>query len=173
MGICGWMQYVRDATRTLRVDLQAAPPSVPQARALVRAMAREHGAGTQDQERIGLAVSEAVTNAVVHAYADISGSLVSLWAVAARDEIWVLVADDGCGLGAAAQSCGLGLGVPIMEHSCDALGIKRRAAGGTLVEMRFCLSARALTTSGLGSRAEEGSLAPEVGVTLMLCEPCC
>jgi len=157
VGICGWMQYVRDATRTLRVDLQAAPPSVPQARALVRAMVREHGAGTQDQERIGLAVSEAVTNAVVHAYADISGSLVSLWAVAAPRP----------------QSCGLGLGVPIMEHSCDALGIKRRAAGGTLVEMRFCLSARALTTSGLGSRAEEGSLAPEVGVTLMLCEPCC
>lgn len=126
--------------RTVDVALDATPGSVPRARKTVCAIATANGACAEDLERIALAVSEAVTNAIVHAYGDAAAGSVELTAAAVDGELSVLVRDDGCGLGAAAASPGLGLGMGVMEYSADVLTITTRASGGTLVEMRFALN---------------------------------
>lgn len=106
-------------------------------------VAQANGASFEDLERVGLAVSEAVTNAIVHAYGRGSGSGAIRLTVAAVDgELSVLVADNGCGLGAAAPSPGLGLGMGVIELSTDALTITTRSSGGTLLEMSFKLRKR-------------------------------
>jgi anti-sigma regulatory factor (Ser/Thr protein kinase) len=128
------------SSRTLDVALEATPGAVPEARRAVSAVAVAGGAKGEVLDRISLAVSEAVTNAVVHAYGDSPAGSIQLLAAAAEGELSVLVADDGCGLGQAPQSPGLGLGMGVIEYSVDSLAISTRASGGTIVEMRFSLS---------------------------------
>jgi serine/threonine-protein kinase RsbW len=70
-----------------------------------------HAGATEDlADAVRLAVSEAVTNVVLHAYRDSSGS-VHVSADLAGSELWVLIADDGCGLRPVADSPGLGMGL--------------------------------------------------------------
>ena len=128
------------AGRALDIALPAEAHSVPDARLAVCKLAREHGAAEHELERVALAVSEAVTNAVVHAYGEGPPGSIALTAVVAGRQLTVLVADDGCGMGAAAQSTGLGLGLGILEHACDTLTLGEHSSGGMLVEMWFQLS---------------------------------
>lgn len=134
------------AMRTLKgpldVALEATPACVPQARRVVCAIAAQAGACEEDLERVALAVSEAVTNSIVHAYGGSGRGHIQLMAAAVGDELSVLVADDGCGLGSASASPGLGLGMGVIEYSVDSLTITTRATGGTMLEMRFNLRTR-------------------------------
>jgi serine/threonine-protein kinase RsbW/stage II sporulation protein AB (anti-sigma F factor) len=61
-----------------------------------------------------LAVSEAATNAVIHAYRERPGQL-RLHASVERGELKLVIADDGDGLLPRTDSPGLGLGLPIMS----------------------------------------------------------
>jgi anti-sigma regulatory factor (Ser/Thr protein kinase) len=148
------------SNRTLDVALEATPGAVPEARRAVSAVAAAGGANGDDLERISLAVSEAVTNAVVHAYGDSSAGAIQLLAAAAERELSVLVADDGCGLGQAPQGPGLGLGMRVIGYSVDSLAITTRASGGTIVEMRFSLSEQEQPLSRERTGSTEGSPDP-------------
>ncbi|MGD0197120.1 MAG: ATP-binding protein [Solirubrobacteraceae bacterium] len=110
------------------------------ARAAITAYAREHGAGPDLLSAIALAVSEAVTNAVVHAYRDgaVPGR-VELTASAARGELTVTVSDNGSGLRATRNNPGLGLGLALIAQSADGFDLERGSAGGLVVRMRFRL----------------------------------
>ena len=150
--------------RTLDVVLEAAPGSVPEARRAVLAVASEHGAGAAELERICLAVSEAVTNAVVHAYGGGYGEI-RLSAVASGRALCVAVCDCGCGVGAANVSPGLGMGMAVMTASCDALNVTPGRDGGTVVEMSFWLRELApeqavgeITLGASAARGSQGSL---------------
>lgn len=114
--------------------------SVACARDAVCALAAPAGASADDLDRIRLAVSEAVTNAVVHAYPPGAPGPVRISAAIAGHVLSVIVVDDGCGLGAARDSAGLGLGLALMEHICDSLMLGASRCGGTRLEMRFALS---------------------------------
>jgi anti-sigma regulatory factor (Ser/Thr protein kinase) len=111
------------------------------ARAAVLAFARRHRASSQLQSALALAISEAVTNVVVHAYRDRaeSGSVVVRAAVAA-DDLLVTVADSGSGLRARSDSPGLGLGLAIIAESTDGLDLRPVAGGGLEMTMRFSLT---------------------------------
>jgi serine/threonine-protein kinase RsbW len=113
--------------------------SVPNARAAVAEFARQAGMAKDRIEGLRLAVSEAVTNVVRHAYPSSSGS-VAVTAGQAADELWVLVADQGRGHQAPSPNPGLGFGLGIIAHECDELVILERSGGGTEVRMRFMLS---------------------------------
>lgn len=130
-----------DATQILSLDTsyEAVPGSVGQARREVVALAQRDGASDEDLERVRLAVSEAVSNVVIHAYSEQAGGLVSLTAAAIDGELTVLVADGGCGLGGAPRSEGLGLGLAIITQLCDSLTVMTQSYQGTQVEMRFRL----------------------------------
>jgi serine/threonine-protein kinase RsbW/stage II sporulation protein AB (anti-sigma F factor) len=123
----------------LDLSFGADPACVAEARGAVARWAASHGAAGWDVDRIRLAVSEAVTNAVVHAYADERRGAVRVTAGLSASELTVLVADHGCGIGAAPESPGLGLGLGVIDESSDAFTIMTRAGGGMQLEMRFRL----------------------------------
>jgi anti-sigma regulatory factor (Ser/Thr protein kinase) len=97
------------------------------------------GAPHEQVEAVRLAASEAITNAVVHAYRDGGDGQVHVTAAVISDELWVLVGDDGCGMQAESDSPGLGLGLLLISQECDDFTVVARACGGTEVRMRFDL----------------------------------
>ncbi len=113
----------------------AVAESIPRARSAIAQFAAATGANEEQVDGVRLAVSEAVTNAVQHAYGDRPGRVgLTGWLVG--DELWVLIADAGSGLRAASNRGGLGLGLALIEQASDQLTIVERAGGGT--ELRIC-----------------------------------
>jgi anti-sigma regulatory factor (Ser/Thr protein kinase) len=99
-----------------------------------------------DIAAVDLAVTEAVTNVVVHAYrhrapADEPGR-VRVGVAIESDAAWVVVADDGIGMAPRTDSPGLGMGLPVIAGVCDALEIEQRH-DGTRIHMRFVVDADA------------------------------
>jgi anti-sigma regulatory factor (Ser/Thr protein kinase) len=127
---------------SLNASYPAIPPSVPQARNAVVAFAARSGVGAEQLEAIRLAVSEAVSNAIVHAYDGRAGEI-HVTAGFAANELWILVADEGRGFHAPARRPGLGWGLPLIAHMADRFEIAERADGGTEIRMRFTVAARA------------------------------
>jgi serine/threonine-protein kinase RsbW len=127
----------RTGQYTFRADSQA----IAQARHAVVGFAREHGVPDERLHGIALAVSEACTNAVLHAYRDgaPSGSI----SVALELMAWSLriqVRDDGVGMRPRADSPGLGLGLPIIGRMADGFAVEPGPRGGTELCMRFDLA---------------------------------
>src|SRR5262249_41471763 len=87
----------------------AVAAAVPEARRAVGEFAAAAGVSDKELDAVRLAVAEAVTNVIVHAYGGGSG-MIHVNAAVASDELWVLVCDDGCGLHACESSAGLGVG---------------------------------------------------------------
>jgi anti-sigma regulatory factor (Ser/Thr protein kinase) len=123
---------------SLTLTFKAQPKSVPAARRALSDFAKAAGAPEDLTEAVRLASSEALTNAVLHAYRIESGS-VYLTAAVVNQELWVLIADDGCGLEPQPDRPGLGLGLGLISQVTDELAIVPRATGGTEVRMRFDL----------------------------------
>src|ERR671932_357762 len=93
-----------------------------------------------DDDGIGavrLAVSEAATNAVVHAYRETEGRL-EVRAHVADGELVVVVADTGSGLAPRPDSPGLGLGMPLMATVPSRFRVVSRGPG-TEIHMAFAL----------------------------------
>jgi serine/threonine-protein kinase RsbW len=135
---------------SLDLELPAVPASCPHARYALREALQSMAV---DIAAVDLAVSEAVTNVVVHAYRDRGpaeepGPI----RVALRiedDAAWVVVADDGVGMAPRTDSPGLGMGLSLIARVCDELEIEQRH-DGTRVRMRFGLGA------GAGGAGPEG-----------------
>ena len=91
-----------------------------------------------------LAVTEAVTNAVVHAYRDRGAAeepgRIRVALAMSEDAACVVVADEGLGMAPRPDSPGLGLGLSLIATMCDELQIDERVAG-TRVRMRFAVAA--------------------------------
>jgi anti-sigma regulatory factor (Ser/Thr protein kinase) len=125
--------------RTLSEAYPAISDSVPRARRKLVAFAAGAGADMDQIESVRLAVSEALSNVVQHAFPDAPGKIdVTAWIV--EDELWILIADDGCGLHAGRESEGLGLGLALISQVSDGFVVMERASGGTEVRMRFELA---------------------------------
>jgi anti-sigma regulatory factor (Ser/Thr protein kinase) len=124
----------------LNQSYPAAPEAVPLARRALTDVAAAAGVGGERLEEIRLAVSEALTNAVVHAYRGDEVGHFHVTAAVASGELWVLVSDDGRGLHAWNDSRGLGIGLSLISGLSDDFAIVTRASGGTEVQMRFDLN---------------------------------
>ncbi len=126
--------------QTERVEFPAVAESVLAARAAVVDFGIRAGLPPDRVEALRLAVSEAVTNAVRHAYRDGPGT-VRVTASVMFDELLVRVEDDGCGPDVPPVSPGLGWGCRLMELDCDRFSLERGSRGGTRVSLRFRLHA--------------------------------
>ena len=116
--------------------------SVAQLRQAVVDFAYEHGVPEPCLSDIRLAVSEAVSNAVVHAFRGRADGTV-IASVTTGDSAWVevLVTDDGTGMAPRDDSPGLGLGLPLIRHLTDQFEHRRPPDGvGTELWMRFLLA---------------------------------
>jgi serine/threonine-protein kinase RsbW len=138
-------QRIQDADATLSLELDATAASVGEARRAVAAYCAEHGVERGLTDRVLLSVSEAVTNALVHAYRDVDEparrriELETRRSVAA---LVVIVRDFGCGMRPRLDSPGLGLGLPLIAAATSSLQIDTRPGGGrTEISMEFELVA--------------------------------
>lgn len=129
---------MHDAVDTLNLTIRAEPEAVALARQALREFADAAGAPQEQVDAVRLAGSEAVTNAVVHAYRGEPGEI-HLTAAIVSNELWVLIADDGCGMEPRTDRPGLGLGLGLIAQVADELAIAPRASGGTELRMRFSI----------------------------------
>ena len=136
----------------LQLHSRADVPAIPKLRGQIVAYAEQVGAGESAQEKVRLAVSEAVTNCVVHAYPDGPPGEITVDAWLGDDRTLVIVVvDDGGGFRTTPVNPGMGLGLGLMAEMSDGLTIGTRdGRPGTSVTMRF----------GLGEPAPPPGAAP-------------
>jgi anti-sigma regulatory factor (Ser/Thr protein kinase) len=104
----------------------------------VVAFAARHGASRNAQNDIALAVSEALTNAVVHAFVLQPAGTMSLLAEAAADVLLIRIADDGSGMSPRADSPGMGVGLNLIAHLTSSIEFHPGPRGtGTELRLRF------------------------------------
>jgi serine/threonine-protein kinase RsbW/stage II sporulation protein AB (anti-sigma F factor) len=116
----------------------AAPQSVGRLRTAVVQFAAAAGFPREALGDVRLAVSEALTNAVVHGYREGATGEVSVRARLHRaGGLEVVVEDTGIGLAPRLDSPGLGIGLPMIAALTAASSVTARAGGGTVVRMTF------------------------------------
>jgi anti-sigma regulatory factor (Ser/Thr protein kinase) len=104
----------------------------------MRAFAGEHGGGPELQDRVGSAVTEALANAVLHAYAAPDVGRIDIAADIEDGALEIVVVDDGAGLRASSSDYrGAGMGFGIIASTADAFAIRERVPQGTEVWLRF------------------------------------
>jgi serine/threonine-protein kinase RsbW/stage II sporulation protein AB (anti-sigma F factor) len=123
------------------LQLQATPESVATARRALAAYCAAHGAARETTDRVLLSVSEAVTNALVHAYRHVerpADERIELEASCDDASLHVIVRDFGCGMAPRLDSPGLGLGLPLIAASTTSVQIDAPPEGGrTEISMEF------------------------------------
>jgi anti-sigma regulatory factor (Ser/Thr protein kinase) len=133
------MQAVMD---TFEHSYEASAESIARIRADLAAFAAGHGMHSPRVEDVRLAVSEAVTNAVLHAYRGTAGS-VHVTARLADGGLWVSVRDFGRGMRSqqaiATGRTGMGLGLALIGRLVSELAVTPQPGGGTELRMRFAL----------------------------------
>ncbi len=118
----------------------AVPVSVPRLRGELSDWLAGAGLDGQHAQRVRLAVNEALTNAVVHAFVGARPGTVLLVAETVRDGVDVRVLDDGRGMGPRHDSPGLGMGVPVIGKLCTSVDFASGSGGrGTEVRMHFAV----------------------------------
>jgi anti-sigma regulatory factor (Ser/Thr protein kinase) len=97
-----------------------------------------------DPQRIAdirLAVTEACTNVVVHAYVDREEGPMQFAATVDADEVMIVVRDEGGGITPRADSPGLGLGLPLIAALAENVELGHDELDRTEVRMIFPFSA--------------------------------
>ena len=127
----------------LKASYRAHPSQIPIIRQDVARVATTLGARYDALVQINLAVTEAVTNAVVHAYRDRrevdAGAVRVIVQRAEPDLLDIRVLDDGVGLSPRVDSPGLGVGIGLMTHESDSFEIRAVPDVGTEIVLRFRL----------------------------------
>jgi anti-sigma regulatory factor (Ser/Thr protein kinase) len=122
--------------------IAARAENVASVRQAVLEFIADHGIAEPRLTDVRLAVSEAVANAVVHAFRDRSepGTVnVLVRVIADGRQVEVVVRDNGSGMARRDDSPGLGLGLPLIRHLADQFDHHEPADGGTELWMRFRL----------------------------------
>jgi serine/threonine-protein kinase RsbW/stage II sporulation protein AB (anti-sigma F factor) len=86
---------------------------------------------------VALAITEAATNAVLHAYRDGTSGSMRVVACAREDGLLVVVRDYGCGMQPNPDSPGLGLGLSVIGALAKEMHIERPDDGGTRIRIHF------------------------------------
>jgi serine/threonine-protein kinase RsbW/stage II sporulation protein AB (anti-sigma F factor) len=91
-----------------------------------------------DPDDVALAITEAATNAVIHAYRHGSAGEMRVVACARADGLLVVVRDYGCGMSPNPDSPGLGLGLSVIGAVANEMNIERPdEGGGTRIRIHF------------------------------------
>jgi stage II sporulation protein AB (anti-sigma F factor) len=147
---------------TLHLDVPATAPFVAVCRTAVAALAAELDFTLPEVEEVRVLVSEAVSNAVLHAYPEGGPGRIDLWARVEGGELAVCVLDRGRGIadlpqarraGQSGDGERLGLGFAFLEALADRLEVQTAPDRGTAVTWAKRPAARspaAAGTAGLG-----------------------
>ena len=117
----------------LDLELAATPACVATARHAVADYCADQDL---DHDGVALAVSEAVTNVVMHAYRDREPGAVRIFASVAEGALVVVISDDGPGMTPRTDSPGIGWGLSLIANFATTVEIDRDEAG-TRVALSF------------------------------------
>jgi serine/threonine-protein kinase RsbW/stage II sporulation protein AB (anti-sigma F factor) len=98
------------------------------------------GVTEEDVYGVRLGVTEAATNAIVHAYGQREpreGDEIRVEVFHVEDELLIVIADNGTGLAPRLESPGLGIGLPMVASMALRLELVSAPGGGTEVHMAF------------------------------------
>jgi serine/threonine-protein kinase RsbW len=132
------MRSPQEEAEKVSLSLPAMPANLTVVRQVVTGAALVAGMGEADIEDIKVAVTEACTNVIVHAYPDGGGTMaIEVWT--SPSQIVVSVADAGRGIAPATESDrgGLGLGMGLMSALAQVVDVNSEPGKGTQVRMTF------------------------------------
>ena len=118
-------------------SLPAEPESVGTLRRELASALEPLDLGEDRLADIALVVSEALTNAAVHAYVSMTPGSMTLVSAVSSASLRVTVTDEGRGMVPRTDSPGLGLGLGVMSRLAEALEISSPDGQGTEVCLRF------------------------------------
>ena len=125
----------------MRSRYPARADAVPTARRAVSRCLRALGIDESVAKAVALAVTEACSNVVLHAYREQKEpGRMTVLVEKPDDVLCVKVLDEGLGIAPRMDSPGLGMGLPLISHYTDALELRTRPEGGSEVSMRFDLN---------------------------------
>ena len=148
-------QFSREILNKMQVKLPALSVNEAMARAAVAAFVSQLDPGVTEIADIKCAVSEAVTNSIVHGYrnSEGTGSITVTVTILGGRTVKIEIKDKGCGIpdvemartplyttDAAGERSGMGF--TVMESFTDALKVTSKAGQGTTVTMWKKLSER-------------------------------
>jgi serine/threonine-protein kinase RsbW len=129
---------------TTTPDMELALPARAENIAVVRhafgALGEAYAVDEQIISNIRLAVTEACTNVVVHAYPDGREGPLEVLATLREEKLVVVVRDEGPGIGPRPDSPGLGLGLPLIVSLTESVILGRDEDEHTEVRMTFPMS---------------------------------
>jgi serine/threonine-protein kinase RsbW len=132
----------------IRLTLPARPENVAVVRHVLGALAEALSLPRALIEDMRLAVTEACTNVVRHAYPGDEGTI-DVVVRPCGDVLEVVVADRGRGLGPSPDTSGPGLGLPLIAALADAFEIERTGGSGSRLTMRFAHRRARTATMGV------------------------
>ena len=126
------------------------------ARSIVAAFAAQADPSVSVLADLRTAVSEAVTNAIVHAYPDEMGKITMTLKLYDDGRLTVKIADRGCGIPDVAEAMTplfttggeerSGLGFSVMESFCDKVRVRSKVGKGTTVTLEKYLTEKGRET---------------------------
>jgi serine/threonine-protein kinase RsbW len=152
---------------TLRMTLRSDPGNIAVIRQALAGLATELGAAPDLVDDIKTAVSEAVTNAVVHGYPEGTGPIDVSVSTAGR-RLDIVVADHGCGIQprpVAEEEPSLRVGLALIGALADEFQVRGEAGAGTEVRISFDLDR--LSGEGDGARLPGLAATPREDETLI------
>jgi anti-sigma regulatory factor (Ser/Thr protein kinase) len=127
----------RAPSTDVKLTLPARPENVAVVRHVLGAFAQALGLPVELVEDLRLAITEACTNVVRHAYADCAPGSVEVSIRPHEDVVHVAVTDHGRGIGTSADASGPGLGLQLIAAVADTLDLQPVFGGGSRVTMTF------------------------------------
>ena len=142
----------KDCINELKFKIPSYSVNESTARAMVSSFCAVLNPTVEELSDIRCAVSEAVTNCIVHAYRDIIGCITVDVRLYSDRSIKIDVRDKGCGIEDVERAVEplyttdpegerSGMGFTVMENFMDAMAVKSAVGKGTRVTMRKKLSA--------------------------------
>jgi serine/threonine-protein kinase RsbW len=130
-------EHSASSASDVRLTLPARPENVAVVRHVLGAFAEALMLPDPVIEDMRLAVTEACTNVVRHAYADGEPGPVEILIRPVGDALQVIVSDEGRGLGPSEDSSGPGLGLPLIAALAHSLEIEPAGSAGSRLRMSF------------------------------------
>jgi two-component sensor histidine kinase len=130
-----------DRKATLALSVRANNESVNNVQRALGELSIAAGLLSTDAENMQLAVGEAVSNAVTHAFSGEGAGLIEVYGAVSPKGAEFTVRNDGAGLRGGHGPAGLGLGLPLMDSLASGLWIEW-GRNGVTVHMSFSFDAR-------------------------------
>ena len=141
------------ALQTMKLEIESRSVNEAFARAVVSAFAAQLDPTLEEINDIKAAVSEAVTNCIVHGYRDSIGEITIQLKIIGTDTLYIKISDKGCGIADVKKAMEplfttcpegerAGLGFAVMESFTDRLKVTSHVGKGTCVIMQKKLCVR-------------------------------